>query len=305
MNEASMIGEGRAFIQELERSGTVGRCVDRLLGVLNISMLTCICFLFLCRSACGEETEPIVAKHTFGIGVGASYFEYAEDVPLGEVKIDGPMYEVAGDYTYHDDIMLSVSVNYSAGDHDYDGFVHTTDRDGSGEWSPLKSDHDTQVVEGRCLIGYDYVFRGRHLVTPFLGVGYRYWNDDGEEVFGTEREIEYWYSPIGVMTHGPLSNTWHWGTSLEYDLFWDGDVDSGIADSPTINLDSGYGVRFCLCFMRPVTENIDLSVEPYITYWDIERARELIYTVPGVGSVWAVEPKNDTTTYGLHVSVRF
>ncbi|MDY6986766.1 MAG: autotransporter outer membrane beta-barrel domain-containing protein [Thermodesulfobacteriota bacterium] len=289
-----------------ERGGIVGRWIERLVEMPSVWMLlNCLCFLFLCSSVYAEDRGPLVPKHTFGIGVGASCFEYAEDAPLGKVEIDGPMYEVVGDYTYHDHVMLSASVNYSVGDHDYEGFVYATHPDGGGEWSPLKSDHDTEVVEGRGLIGYDYVFRGRYLVTPFLGIGYRYWNDDNEEAFGTEREIAYWYSPIGLMTQGPLSNTWNWGMTLEYDLFWDGDVDSGLRDAPTIHLDSGYGVRFSLCLMTPLTEDIDLSFETYITYWDIERAREPIYTVPGVGSVWAVEPENDTTTYGLRMSVRF
>lgn len=279
----------------------MGRGIERMIQVLNGWTLVCLYFLFLCGNACAEDTEPILPKHAFSIGGGASYFEYVEDVPLGEVKIDGPMFEVVGGYTYHNNIMFSASLSYSIGDLDYEGFAYT---DSMG-WAPSRSDRDTEIVEARALVGYDYIFRGRHIITPFVGIGYRYWSDVNEAAFGSEREIEYWYSPIGITTHSPLSNTWNWGMSLEYDLFWSGDVDSGIADIPTINQDSGYGVRFSLCFIRPLPENVGLSFEPYITYWDIDRARELVYTAPGAGSVWAVEPENDTTTYGLRVSIRF
>ena len=38
---------------------------------------------------------------------------------------------------------------------------------------------------------------------------------------GVEREIKYWYSPLGLKTYSQLSDNWTWGMSVEYDLFLD------------------------------------------------------------------------------------
>jgi len=273
----------------------VGRCIERLTEVLRIWMLTCLCLLFLSGSAWAEDSELLVPRHTFGIGVGVSYYDYVEDLPPFDIKVDGLMYGVIGNYTYHNKIMFNASLEYSRGDLDYDGSFQRR--------VPVKADQEVWIVESRGLIGYDYKFGGKHMVTPFLGIGYRYANDDQKpEPRGWERELEYWYSPIGIRTLSPLSDNWTWGMSLEYDLFWDGEADYDVPTLPTIDFDSGYGARFSLRFGRQMTENAALSFEPYITYWDIDETDGEAWPERG-GRVY--EPDNETTTYGLRVSVEF
>jgi hypothetical protein len=109
------------------------------------------------------------------------------------------MYGAIGSYTCHDEIMFHTSLEYTQGVIDYDG--------ATPDGTSLKEDADDWIFEWRGLVGYDFTPSG-HLITPFLGVGYRYWNDEIDGPSGYEREITYWYSPIGIETISPLSGAW-------------------------------------------------------------------------------------------------
>jgi hypothetical protein len=287
----------------------VGRGIKKRIEILTIWILIGGGLLFPWQTACAEETSPLVKRHTFAIGIDVSHFDNEEPDwgPGLDIEIEGFMYGVVGEYTYHNDIMVSASLDYSTGDLDYDGH-----RGGlTTPFQPIKTDVDAAIVESRGLIGYDYVFGKNHVVTPFLGVGYWYWDSDLKGQGGYGKEVEYWYSPIGVRTHSPLSGKWTWGINLEYDLFWDGEVDTDIAGMPTFHLDSGHGVRFSLRFGRQLTEKVALSFEPYIAYWDIDESDEELRAIPaGTGPdryavVSYIEPDNETTTYGLRVRLEF
>jgi len=254
--------------------------------------------------AFGQETKPIVPMHAFEIGLNLGYFEYEE--PDFNVEWDGFMYGVIGSYTYHNKVMLNTSLEYTQGDLDYDGFVQF---DGL---APLKEDAEDWIIEWRALLGPDFTSNG-HLITPFVGVGYRYWNDDVEGPFSYEREVEYLYTPIGIKTICALSDNWTWGISTEYDLFWGGKVKSHLSDlfyglnDPEVdqNAGDGYGLRFSLRFNRAFANSSALSIEPYITYWDIDDSDPELLTFLGVPIAIVREPENETLTYGLRIGWQF
>jgi hypothetical protein len=236
----------------------------------------------------------MVPKHSFDIGLGVAHLDYEEEIRGFDVEIDGVMYGVFGRYTYHDQIMLNADIAYSVGDLEYDGFTQIG--------MPIEDDTEDWVVESRFLVGYDFFFERNHMVTPYLGIGYRCWNNDIQGPGGFEREIAYWYSPIGLKTMSPLSADWTWGIGLEYDLFWKGEADTDLEGFPTLDQDSGYGVRFSVRFDRKLSDKYALSLEPYITYWDIDESDKEIWELRG-DEVY--EPENETTTYGLRISLGF
>lgn len=256
------------------------------------------------------KTPTLLPEHSFEIGLETMYYKYKEDYEEGDdMEEDGFMYGLIGNYTYHhldSKLMMNASLEYFfADDLDYDGQTWGGD--------PVKSDTDAWMVECRGLIGYDFIFNGKHLITPFVGIAYRYWNDDIGGIGGYEREIEYWYSPIGIKTVSHLSNKWKWGISAECDLFWSGKVKSHLSDvdpgynDPEVNQDfgDGYGLRFSARLERELTKNCALSIEPYIRYWDIDKSNTetLTYNGAPIGYVW--EPENKTTSYGLCLSFVF
>jgi len=273
---------------------------------LRNCLLVSICFFVLSAVAFADDTKSIAPKHSFGIGLETMYFDYEEDSV--DMEEDGFMYGLIGDYTYHGDdkLMLKASLEYAAGnDLDYDGKTW--------DGTPVKEDTDDWIVECRGLIGYDYVLNGKNLITPFVGIAYRYWNDDIGGIGGYEREIEYWYSPIGIRTVSPLSDKWTWGISAEYDLFWSGkvkshlsDVDSGLND-PEVDQDfgDGYGLRFSVQFNWELNKNYALSIEPYIRYWHIDKSDTKTLSYYGTPIGYVYEPENETTSYGLRLSIAF
>jgi hypothetical protein len=224
------------------------------------------------------------------------------------MRIDGFMYGLLGHYTYRDrrfKFVLHTSIELTFGNLDYDGQTW--------DGTPAQTDTDDWLVEPRFWGGYDFVVAGKHTITPFIGVGFRYWNDKLNGAGGYEREIGYFYSPIGVETHSPLVAEWNWGFSAEYDLFWAGRVKSHLSDvdpsanDPVVDQDSGsgYGLRFAFRFDRKITNRIALMVEPYAVYWRVGNSGTAPLSFIGNPAPYVYEPANNTTTYGLRVHFVF
>lgn len=222
-------------------------------------LLVGICVLLPAGVAVADDTKPIVSEHNFEVSLGSSHFEYEE--PEVDMQIDGFMYGVVVSGTHHNNnkLMLNGSFDLSYGSLDYDGQT----------WggTPVKEDTRDWIVELRGSVGYDIFLHRNHLITPYIGLGFRYWNNDIEGSGGYEREVKYLYSPIGVKTISRLSHNWKCGINVEYDLFLWGQVTSHLSDvhpgfsDPSVdqNFGDGYGVR-CSCALR---ENFARSM-PYL-----------------------------------------
>ena len=265
-------------------------------------LLSMIFLIRMLTPALAGTQTPLTDRHRFGVGLKTHYFDYKEP---GIMEETGFMYGVVGHYTHHTayNVMVHASVEYSMGSLDYDGHL----QDGT----PFETDTDDWLVECRGLIGYDIGIKGRYLITPYTGVGYRYWNDVISSAYGYEREIHYWYAPIGVKTAGPLAEKWTWGLTAEYDLFCRGTVKSHVSDAdpayndPSLDQDfgEGYGVRCSLMFERALAGGASVSIEPFISYWDMQRSEvgDLYSNGAPIGHV--VEPENETLSYGLSISL--
>ena len=267
----------------------------------------CMGALLLTRAAFAapDNTSSHVSPHRFGVALVANYFDYEEPSLIG---IDGFMYGLQGNYTYRDrriKVVLHASLEATFGNLNYDG------RTFAG--TPVQDDTDDWIVEPRLWGGYDFVLKGKHVVTPFIGFAYRYWNDKIGGAGGYEREISYLYSPIGVETRSPLAGEWDWGISAEYDLFWSGRVKSHLSDvdpfvnDPVVDQDrgTGYGVRLAFRFDRELTNRLALKIEPYAIYWRVGGTDAAILTLAGDPVASVYEPTNNTTTYGLRVHFVF
>jgi hypothetical protein len=276
---------------------------------LSTVLFVGFCLLVLCPIVYAEATEAILAKQTFEIGVGATHLDYEEEAL--DIEIDGPLYGMVGSYTYHNKVMMRVSLEYAFGDLDYDGIFRIIVADGSGSTTidaPGKTETEDWKLECRGLVGYDFVLSEDHVVTPFLGIGYRHWNDYIRGNGGYERVIEYWYSPVGLKTYSPLLENWTWGTSLEYDWFWKGTSGVEAEAFPDLKQDSGYGIKFSLEFNRHFSDRYALSLKPFVSYWKVDKSDSDTYVgwfSDGPRVLTVHEPENTTTSYGLTMSLRF
>ncbi|MGD2029417.1 MAG: autotransporter outer membrane beta-barrel domain-containing protein [Desulfobacterales bacterium] len=270
-----------------------------------------LCFVFVLSYtlntqtvAFADSTELMLEENAFQFGLDIRYLDYEED---GLIDEDGWLYGINGSYIYHgsNTFMFETSFSIVFGEIDYDGQTQ------SG--TPLKADTDDWIFEWRGLIGKDYGFKNSSIITPFMGIGYRYWNDDIDASGGYEREIQYWYLPVGLKTTTPLSGGWTWGVSIEYDLFLGGKVKSYFSDvHPAYNdpendqdFGDGYGLAFSLKFNRKLSNSYGFSIEPYIRYWDIDESDTSTLTAYGIPIAYVIEPDNDTTAYGLRLNITF
>lgn len=279
-------------------------------AIWRVGPLMLVC-LFLSVSLASAQTQgnPLVDTFNFQIGPDVRYLSY--DEPDYDVSIDGPMYGISGEFTYHG---IGNMQNYLMAGFEFEALAGGLDYDGqTQDGTPVKENTDDWLIESRGLVGYEYTFDEK-IVTPFIGIGYRYWNNDIHGPGGYEREVQYAYLPIGLRTWASIAKNWTGGMSAEYDIFLGGEVKSHLSDvnpqynDPEVNQDlgQGSGIRFSLHFTREFpTRGHSVTFEPYIRYWDIDKSDTATLTENGTPVGTVVEPGNESTSGGLRVSIAF
>ena len=207
--------------------------------------------------------------------------------------------------------MLKIEGIFKLGEVDYKGSLS------DGTPYEIKNIEES-MWEVRGLEGYAFSLSGTTLLTPYIGIGYRYLNDDSsDDLYGYERESRYFYSPLGLEMITFLGRGWSFGLTLEYDIFWKGKQKSyiryayskqGFLGYDDIENDQmrGYGCRGCLKIEKK-GKRIGFAIEPFIRYWNIKNSNmtpESIYGIP-YNYVHYIEPKNNSTEYGVDLTISF
>jgi len=256
-----------------------------------------LCFAFISMGSVLAQTE--LPKHSADLGTEISYIKYKEP---GVMEEKGMMYGIVGSYTYRPKFMLRAEGRFAYGQVDYKN---------SGTLDNI----DDYILEFRGLGGYDFSVFTASTLTPYIGIGYRYLNDDmtgttSTGALGYERESNYLYSPIGVEIITPLKNDWSVGATLEYDYFWKGiqkshlsDTGLGLGDIEN-DQNKGYGIRGSVKFQKK-GEKLDFVIEPFIRYWNIKKSKETAITYSGTIIGYGYEPKNNSTEIGCKLAVKF
>lgn len=275
-----------------------------------------ICFIF---AGVGSIFAEPLQEHTWELGTEISHITYDEP---GVMKEKGMMYGFLGSYVYRgkpaalavfeewmfpsstaaNKWMFKAEGRFSFGQVDYKN---------SGTLDNI----DDYIWEFRGLAGYDFPVCEKSTLTPYIGIGYRYLNDDmsgmitSTGALGYERESSYIYSPIGVEIITPLENDWSVGAMFEYDIFWKGKQKSHIGSLPGYSNDlenkqkNGYGFRGSIKLQKK-GEKLDFVIEPFIRYWNIKKSEDDYYSWYGIPYVgW--EPKNNSTEFGIKFAAKF
>jgi hypothetical protein len=259
-----------------------------------------ICFTFV---GVGSLYGQPLKRHTLEIGPEISYFTYKEP---GVMRERGLKYGIAGSYAYHNKIMLKVEAKGSYGWLDYVGSTW------GGTRLTLNNIPD-YMLEFRALGGYDfYLLNKSFAMTPYIGIGYRYLNDNSHRKYtgGYERKSNYVYSPIGFEFNIGLGNKWFIKEIMEFDYFWWGkqksylsNADPGLND-PSNRQKQGYGLRGSLA-LRKQFKIVSFEFGPFIKYWNIKKSTKEILTFYGVPVDFAYEPRNNSTEIGIMLVFRF
>ena len=250
----------------------------------------------------GEKARDKLLPDEFEAGYSYMYFQYKEP---GLMKETGSMNGVFARYTHHfpRGMMVRLDGEVLYGDLEYDGQY--------SDGTPVTGDTKDWLVGGRILAGKDFVLdeETRWALTPFIGFGARYWNDDIQMTGGYEREITQLYSPAGLELTNRFADNWRWGARGEYDFFWRGWVKSHLGEIQGLSdvevdqkTGSGYGLRAAL-FLKYDRESVSFVLEPFYRYWRVADSESgEVRTAAGAASV--LEPKNRTHIYGFRLAAR-
>jgi hypothetical protein len=256
--------------------------------------------LLMAGSVFAELDAPQFFGRDLGveIGIETSHITYTEP---GIMREEGFMYGITGALAYRNyNYMLSIEARADLGQVDYSS-------GSSGEINNI----DDNMWEIRGLAGYDFEMSETFAITPYAGVGYRHLNDNmgGRSsttgARGYDRKISYVYSPIGIDLTTAFESGWNIKLRLEYDKFWDGNVESHLGSIPGYydienDQDKGYGARASIMFKKK-GETMDFIIEPFYRYWSIKASK---YTTDPGGTTW-VEPKNNSQEFGINLAVEY
>ena len=257
---------------------------------------------FVRENVPAETTEAgeLLKRHIFEVAGEISYRSYREpDV----AKEAGMMYGLAGSYTYHNKIMLKAEGRGSWGRVDYSN---------SGDVNNIPD----YMLEFRGLVGYDFIISKTSVITSYIGIGYRYLNDDISGRISTagargyERESNYFYSPVGAEFVTQLGNHWSIGETIEFDYLWWGKQKSHLSDvNPGFNdvenrQKEGYGLRGSITVEKKYKQ-LTFLAGPFIRYWNIKKSETESLTFNGTIVGTAYEPDNNSTEIGIRIGVKF
>jgi hypothetical protein len=201
-------------------------------------------------------------------------------------------------------IMLKGEARYLYGTVDYDG----------GTWggTPLKIKNIPDYMwEARGMVGYDLYINDNIAITPYVGYGYRYLNDNAHVQYagGYMREANYLYNPIGLeLTINNGNNKY--GFKVESDSWISGRQLSHLSDIDPLNDDAvneqknGGGYRFSVNAQFNVS-GIILKFEGYQINWDILKSEMEDVYYHGVGQITVNEPENHSSETGFSFGVIF
>lgn len=276
-----------------------------------------IALLLLGPLAVGQAAAP---KDSFEIGTEISYFEYEEPNFMEE---DGVLAGIFGTYTrtIHENQPHQGFGDLFRGGNGFNSFtVDARFLYGKVDYTSTNTGSldsiDDFLFEIRGLTGYDFPLSNDRLITLFLGLGYRYLNDDSSGdltttgAAGYERESNYLYLPVGVRFFTPVDEAWSVTASVEYDWFLTGQQDSHLEDAiaglNTIENDQkdGWGVRGSVKIKRE-GERFDFFVEPYVRYWKVDDSEVSPITYMGVAVGFGLEPENNSMETGARIGLSF
>jgi len=174
------------------------------------------------------------------------------------------------------------------GDVEYDGGYH------SG--GSLKGDTSNYIFNFRGIAGF-MIGEDGFCIMPYSGLGYRYLNNDLNDlgVGGYEREQAYLYLPLGVDISTTLSSSGQWkiGLKSEFDWMFHGENKSGDIE---FDGQDGRGVRFIPYIRYDINDKIGLKLEIFGEYWKINDS--------DVNQGY-LEPENASNYYGGKFGVVF
>jgi len=256
-----------------------------------------------------------------GFEVGAEVFDYSyREREGGQIVVRDDGIFGGGSLGYVETIgggaFVRSRLNLAFGSVDYRSVGPALGGPGAGE---SRLDNVSQSIgQLEIHLGKDFSLGGITTLTPFIGLGSRYLEDNGggkktdDGLFAYDREVSYGYVPIGLSARAPFGRGSSIVFSAQYNWVVDGkskskfsEIDPALPDI-NVNLDKGHGFEFSALVSLPVGAR-SVSFGPFMRHWNIDQSESFILKDPD-GSGEALEffePRNRTMELGLRASFSF
>ena len=248
-----------------------------------------------------EHSSMLLKESSLVIRDSIASFDYK----AGGEKVEGLLHGPAVTYTYHDPYYPLMARG------EFEILFGSTDfkRDGGS------SDSDDIIINVRGLLGYDILYHDNLVLTPYTGLGMRYWHNN---VSGARDQSQtYYYIPVGVESVSSLMPTVDFGVRLEADYVFNGSAntefngDQGRNGEAVNDLDFGYGLRASV-YISKQFEAVGVGFEPFVRYWNVEGSDGDWVHRPGYGAGGATQnfenfstQRGETLIWGASLSVHF
>lgn len=245
------------------------------------------------------------AQAELELGITNQYVRYSEP----DIHETGVLYGLTGElsYRWENNWGIGGRAEVIGGGLRYDGQT----------WDgvPLSTDTDDVILHGGFLVGRYLAWRSVEAFA-YTGLGTRYWKQDIEGAGGYEREVTWYYLPVGVRLRGAMTALpgWNWIAAMEFRTLLHGTVKSHLSDvdsrfnDPKTDVDRGYGAYLSVGAVYGFVDGGIISavaITPYLEIWEIDASDTAALTFNGEPVTRVYEPHNDTTIYGVKISVRF
>ncbi|MEO8343144.1 MAG: hypothetical protein ABI536_04930 [Gallionella sp.] len=247
------------------------------------------------------KADPLTLRTQTGYNLGwsVSYYQYQEPGLMSArgSKIGADLHATK---VFENDLFIRGDLRVASGSVDYNS-NGTGSASGEPDW----------YVEARGLIGKDWFINEAFVLSPYLGLGYRYLYNDGRGITSTgnggyRRESNYFYLPVGIIQRVEMKDRARMEITLEYDHLLAGKQNTRLSDAGlgysdvTNNQHSGYGLKLSVMYLKT-----NWAIGPYADYWNIAESESvLLYRYGSLyGLAW--EPKNNTIEFGVKASHQF
>jgi len=242
--------------------------------------------------------------HRFEVALSWSRYDYKEDLtpPLKSTETGWvPQVRLGYSYSANDRFYFRAfgEASVAADDTDYDGSTMGG--------VPLKDTTRNDFARLEMNAGYTGKGNLPFSITPYTGVGYRYWKRD----IGYNEFYSWWYIPVGVKVIYPVAERFSIGLNASVNFMFDGRMTISYKDDTFANTTVRLGNRPGCLVELPVSwrprVNWAFTVTPWYEYGEIgESPWERFYYADGTYTGFVVrEPSSRTHMYGVRVSTEY
>lgn len=256
-----------------------------------------------------REYEECQNNHLIMLGAKCYNYDYKEDLPPGRKSTE--LGWLPGIF-----ILLNVNtisiihnrflVEFTDAKTKYDGTTQ------SG--SPVKDNTRNNFLTLETDIEFNIELTSSFILTPYIGIGYRYWYRGGSEkpdYAPYSEDYSWYYVPIGIKPIIKIGKNVIWDFDIVVKIMFNGKIRVNMTDthplynSPKADLGNKPGFKIGTSLNFKMARDIIFVLNPYYEYSAIKKSNTFIITYNSNPYAYGYEPSSTTYQYGLDLGIGY